>query len=378
MADGPHHVRLHFDDAPGLQDRIRNISAAVRVGGTLWLGSDEGTAIQRLVRKGDDDFHQAGSFDLAEFFELPDGRGDEIDIEALDFDDDWLWVLGSHCATRGKPEKADEGDVEEAFERLGRVRQRPNRRVLARLPLGPDERGLPTVFTKRTGRHAACLKMKRADNALSKVMRDDEVLAPFLELPAKDNGFDIEGVAAAGNRLFLGLRGPVIAGLAMMLEIRVKEKKSGELKLRKSGPDGRRYCRHALDLHGLGVRSLHREGDDLLVLAGPAMKLSGRMAIFRWPDAFGGEGDGIVPAERLQHVMDLPYGEGVDHAEGLAFLPGDDGEVEMLVVHDSPAPHRVSGRTIKADLYRLDADVLRGEGSVKRPRRGRPRLAAQR
>lgn len=40
----------------------------------------------------------------------------------------------------------------------------------------------------------------------------DPHFAPYLAIPGKGNGFDIEGLAVDGQRLFLGLRGPVLLG----------------------------------------------------------------------------------------------------------------------------------------------------------------------
>ena len=40
-----------------------------------------------------------------------------------------------------------------------------------------------------------------------------------------------------------------------------------------------------LPLAGLGVRDLHLDGDDLLLLAGPTMVLDGAVRVFRWVGA---------------------------------------------------------------------------------------------
>jgi hypothetical protein len=56
--------------------------------------------------------------------------------------------------------------------------------------------------------------------------------------------------------------------------------------------------------------------------------------------------------------LELPYGEGDDHAEGIALLPGPAGEdpTRLLVVYDSPAVHRRSGEdVVLADVVRLPA-----------------------
>ena len=168
-----------------------------------------------------------------------------------------------------------------------------------------------------TTRRSACLKMKAGGDALDKALRDDVHIARFMRVPAKENGFDIEGVAARGDRVFLGLRGPVLRGWALLLELQVKEPKRGRLKLRKVGDDGARYLKHFLDLGGLGIRELAFDGDALLILAGPTMDLDGPVVLYRWPGALDAGEQAVVPADRLESVLHLPYGRGEHHAEGI-------------------------------------------------------------
>jgi hypothetical protein len=80
--------------------------------------------------------------------------------------------------------------------------------------------------------------------------------------------------------MFLGLRGPVLRGWALLLELQVKETRRGRLKLRKAGPDGARYVKHFLDLAGLGMRELAFDGDALLILAAPTMDLDGPVVLY--------------------------------------------------------------------------------------------------
>jgi len=58
---------------------------------------------------------------------------------------------------------------------------------------------------------------------LTEALRGDQHLGLFIVIPGKDNGFDIEGLAGAGKRLFIGLRGPVLRGWAVILEVELKE-----------------------------------------------------------------------------------------------------------------------------------------------------------
>ena len=64
--------------------------------------------------------------------------------------------------------------------------------------------------------------MKQDDHGRSDIYRalcDDELLAPFMRLPCKENGFDIEGIAALDGRILRGLRRPVISGHEIIVEL---------------------------------------------------------------------------------------------------------------------------------------------------------------
>jgi hypothetical protein len=77
--------------------------------------------------------------------------------------------------------------------------------------------------------------------------------------------------------------------------------------------------------------------------------------VYRWPDALGEGERAVIPAERLEQVLQVPYGRGDDHAEGICLLPGEGGGEEvLLVVYDSPAKGRLhDGAAIDADVFRL-------------------------
>ncbi|WP_354098738.1 DUF3616 domain-containing protein [Bradyrhizobium sp. S3.2.12] len=44
-------------------------------------------------------------------------------------------------------------------------------------------------------------------------------MSPFIDLPSKENGLDIEALAVAGRRIFLGLRWPVVDSIAIIVEL---------------------------------------------------------------------------------------------------------------------------------------------------------------
>ena len=207
---------------------------------------------------------------------------------------------------------------------------------------------------------------KRKGNDLRALLMKDEHLAPFMEVPAKENGFDVEGLAVKGERVFIGLRGPVLRGWAIVVEVGVRGRGDGSLKLAKLG-DGGCYRKHFLDLGGLGVRELRRHGDHVLILAGPTMDLDGPVYLYLWPSALkGDETAAVVTRDDLVLVAALPYGEGVDHPEGLALMEDETGRVEVLILYDTPSKDRQhdDGVGLDADVFHLP-EIPSESGSKK-------------
>jgi Protein of unknown function (DUF3616) len=373
-AEPERRIRLDFrrhDQLERAEKPIRSdLSTVTAAGRCLWTANDELATVERLVRQADGSYGDHQPIQLAELFDLPEGAEGEMDIEGLDVADGFLWIAGSHGLTREKP-KPGEHDAAEALARLTEIEHHPNRHFLGRVPLVETGPGLFELRPRATGpdgtqRRCACLKMTSKGNRLDRSLRKDVHIARFLEVPAKENGFDIEGIAVRGDRVLLGLRGPVLRGWAMLIELEIEETTPGRLKLKKIGPDGERYLKHFLDLKGLGIRELTNDGDALLILAGPTMDLDGPIALYRWPDAFEGKQQAVVINDRLEMVLPLPFGRGADHPEGICWLPDGGAARELLVVYDSPADHRLRERSaIEADVFRLGGDTAK---SRRRPR----------
>ena len=342
-------VLLHFDpehdDPAAPADRlVGQLSTVTRIGDYLWLASDQTNALERLSPLTAGTFGRHRSTRIVELLDLPADPDDAIDVKGLDHDDGYLWLVGSHALQR----------VDDT-ERLAGVRSDGNRFLLARVPVGEGEYGIG-VCREHEGRTAARLMGGRDGNVLTDALRTDAHLAPFLSIPGSDNGFDVEGIAVRGDRVFVGLRGPVLRGHAIVLELRVGDAGSGLLTLQPL--EGRAlYRKHFLDLQGLGVRDLHAEGDDLLLLAGPSMELDGPTGIFRWRGALGAAGGSIVGRDELRQVAALPYGTGshgeCDHPAGMVSWDADAGRARtMLVVYDAPHRRRIEGEeAVRADVF---------------------------
>lgn len=344
---------------PGDEEARHDISAVVVGEGVLWVASDEGGRVERLTRQSDGRWGAATAFALSDLLVMPGAPDDEVDVEGLDVADGWLWVVGSHSAKR---RKADAGKgAAKQIERLTRIETGGNRNLLARIPLEPDENGgAPRpVAVRRDGARAARLDASAHGGTLLDVLRVDPHLGPFVGLPGKENGLDIEGMAVMRGRVRLGLRGPVLRGWAVVLGVApvAADGDPTRLVLPPIGPDGRPYEKHFLDLRGLGTRELCADGDDLLILAGPTMTLDGDALVVRWPRAAKARGDSMVAREKLEVVAELPYGsagaEGVEHPEGMTLMEAD-GARRLLVAYDSPRASRLVGkRGVRADLFAL-------------------------
>jgi hypothetical protein len=297
------------------------------------------------------EFGDERTFRLADFVDLPgDDQDEEADVEGLARTGHFLWAVGSHSLRRKQIKERH--DDAKALKRLARVEGQDNRELLVRLPIASID-GVPTPVRELEVdgvRHRAVALGGRDD--LRKLLEDDEHLGPFLDIPGKDNGLDVEGIAVVGDRVYLGLRGPVLRGWAFVLELRphVDPDRPDRLRLRRFA-DGSPYRKHVLDLEGLGVRDLCPAGDDLLILAGPTMDLDGPVRIYRWHRAARAEMPTIVRGELISRELELTYGEGDDHAEGISLF-GD----SVLVVYDSPAAIRLTADgAVLADVVRLPA-----------------------
>ncbi|MCI0755455.1 DUF3616 domain-containing protein [Teichococcus vastitatis] len=357
-SNGASHVHLTFSDLQALRHLgnpvAKDLSAIARAGNCLFLACDEAAGLERLTRQDVDRYGDHQHISLSDFFELPGGPEEEMDIEGLAAVDEYLWIVGSHALKRKKP-KGEDGEGVEALARMAEVEREANRFFLGRVPMQEQAGGVFTLRSEIDDRHAACLSMDR-EGGLVRWLRKDPHLAPFLKVPAKENGLDIEGIAIQGERVWLGLRGPVVAGHAVVLELSLKETKPGQLKPRQIGPGGQRYRKHLLDTGGLGIRDLRRDGVDLLLLVGPTMALQGTAHVLRWRDALGDEKEGMVPTSRLTLLKDLPYRREANHPEGLEHWP-DGGAGALLVVYDAPGPERLDtgSRTVQADVLHLSA-----------------------
>jgi len=353
-------VRLEF--APGSLVQT-NLSGAAFSGDWLWVAGDEACGIDRLRRLppvGSEAlrFGEVQDFPLDTLLDLPGAADEEADLEGMAVADGWLWVVGSHGLKR-KNARINDDQVSNA-KRLAKVTLDRNRRLLACLPIEPDGEGRPCLVRQsKDGRRAMRLKGGARDNLLTRALADDPHFGPYMNIPGKDNGFDIEGLAVDGNRILLGLRGPVLRGWSAMLEVAV-EVRGDQLRLAPLDDSGILLRKYFLQLDGLGIRDLHFSGNDLYILAGPTMVLNGEIRVFKWPLARTAIKANREPARfegSLTESISLPHGRGTNRAEAICDLPLElaSGRPRWLVLYDAPGADRRDGEHI------VFGDLLRHE-----------------
>jgi len=356
-------LRFGHERAP---ETYANLSGVRQDGDCLWVVNDETAEVERLTAVTDADgrviaFADHRAFSLADLVKLPAGPDEEADLEGLARDGGWLWTVGSHSHKRKKVKPGQ--PAAKGRRRLATVIREDNRYILARLPVVTGSDGLPEVVRETAdGRRAAVLGV--AGDSITDLLRDDPHLAPFLSIPGKDNGFDIEGIAVRGDRVYLGLRGPVLRGWAVVIEVRPETGPGADrLVLRPVDRGGALYRTHFLDLASLGVRDHCPYGEDLLILAGPTMSLDGPVRLVRWPDVAVIDEPAVVPAGDLPVLGDLPRGEGDDRAEGITLLTGP-GAPRLLTVYDGPADDRRTPGGVLADVMALPEEPGRASATA--------------
>ncbi|MGC1306177.1 MAG: DUF3616 domain-containing protein [Phormidesmis sp.] len=349
-------VLLQFDSKS--DDLIGEISAiAMTPDGSLWVGSDELLVIERLSEVAPCIYGDHQRFHSSDFVELLD-QASEIDIEGMDYSDGYLWLVGSHSAKRNQPKgKKYKKDIQS----LAEVETDANRYLLARIPIvnGQPAKSYRASDRAEDALTAASLRERDGRNLLMEALAEDPHLGPFVKmnLPSKDNGLDIEGLAVCGQRIYLGLRGPVLRGWAVILELELAEGEPGTLVPKAIGDrKGEIYRKHFVNLNGSGIRELCLYRDNLIILAGPTMEIEGAMQVFQLKNLLSHSNNTLWDQNEddLSVLFDLPFTPGVDHAEGLALFSCLGYDDALMVVYDSPSEERRPGKTsLFADVFRL-------------------------
>ncbi len=291
------HVVGEVEIAPNLVG-ICDVSG-IGLDGALGIVASDETHVVQVIRR-----RTSALYDAIPPITLPLRDTDdkpEMDLEGVATADGIWYVVGSHSRVRAA---GDQGE-EDVGKRLGKVNRHKNRDCVLRFRIN-EEGGL------------------RGDVesvSLHKVFKEDEVLGPFMAIASKENGVDIEGIAAAENRLFLGFRGPVLRNnLVPIVVLDFDRPKHYELRF--------------VNLDGLGVRDITAAKDGFLIIAGPVGDAAGPYRLFEW------DGRTCLPEKgdksgTLKPLGEIPTKEG-SKAEGIAILEESDHAFKILVVFDGP------------------------------------------
>lgn len=279
----------------GTLREAEDLSAVEWVFGRLAIASDEGASVQWLDGDpGGDDWRVAPDRVV-----LLAGEP-EVDVEGLAADGDTLYVLGSHSRKRKKLKRNAAGA--ENLQRLRTV---------------ADERARQYIFRIRPGAQSG--DAARVDSiSLVERLESDSLLAPFTRIPGKENGIDLEGLAADGSTLAVGFRSPVLReGFVPVLFVDFLAPQRHQLRF--------------VQLGGRGIRSLAKVRDGWLLLAGEEGE-PGRFELFLWNGEDQIPDRGRAPG-RLISLGELPT-PGGGKPEGLTVVEESELTYVLIVVHD--------------------------------------------
>lgn len=288
---------------------LGDLSGMAISGPFLLLGTDEGVGPKKNINLIQVMQQVAtGHFQYHRHMELFIGNKDdglEMDIEGLDLQSNKLYVVGSHTLQRPSAKSEKEYDKNRRRMQSKSIKAQRNRDWLYRLQLNDDW----SVATKER-------------ISLRKLINHDPVLKPFSRIPGKENGVDIEGVAVAGEWLYLGLRGPVLRGNYVPI-----------LKLKFDAPR-KSYELLFVQLSGRGCRDIKRVSDGFLLIAGPVGDGCYPFQLYHWngQDMLPGYDRKDKDCGKMRLLGDLPMTSG--KPEGLAVHSEGDDYYEILIIYD--------------------------------------------
>jgi hypothetical protein len=312
-----------FDDGDFENEYGKNISGIVFVEGYLLIGADEGVTALVLKRNHPNTFDYTGELDGVIRLEK---NAEEVDIEGIARGEKYFYVIGSHSRKRLKIKNDldDDETVQDNLTRLSRTAIEPSRERLFRLKLKNDG-----TFDKND-------KKSLKSMSLRDFILNNPVLGPFQVIASKENGVDIEGIAAKGDaQLYIGFRGPRLRGnYVPVLVLQPKMGKEENFKKKFRGEDVAQEVRY-VNLDGLGIRGMAAVEKGFLILGGPVGDEPLPYHVFFW------DGENTVPGKhkrdaKQSHIKTLckiPVPEDTK-AEGITILKEEPGTYLFMIVYD--------------------------------------------
>jgi hypothetical protein len=293
-----------------------NLSAVVVMADRVVLADDEQRSLLVGRRQAN------GAITIGAPAVIPGPGKEEFDLEGLAVSGDVAYAIGSHSAVRRSADDKGRTQARNLQRMRESVREAPERKILFRLHLRPDGSvaGQPTLALQ--------------DIINAEARRDNEtegILARAVGLPGKENGVDIEGLAADGHTLWIGFRGPVLRhGYVPVLRVSAA-----------SFPALAREALLFVSLGGRGIRDLVRVSGGFLVLAGAVGDSDQSTQLVFW-DGRSCVAGKDVPACTTKVLGEIAPASGVDgdgaaavgRAEGVAVLEDAPANLQLLVVFD--------------------------------------------
>ncbi|WP_299490701.1 DUF3616 domain-containing protein [Acaryochloris sp. IP29b_bin.137] len=281
-----------------------DISAIVAFKDFLAIGSDESKDVVQLLRQEEKGYSVISNISLS----TNDDSDEEIDIEGMAIDkESILYVIGSHSAKRKTIKTSKTYLVNR--QRLATVVQETKKNTIFKLKLDSNT-GQP---------------LKRELNTqLKDVLEQNIVLSRFLNIPSKENGIDIEGLAVHDKQLYIGFRGPVLRGNYVPVMVAEFD-------------DLLDYELRYVQLAGNGIRDITRVKAGFLLIAGPVGDAPGPYQLYLWngKDTIPGE-DRPTTSDYCQLIGEIPRPEKYPEAkaEGVTVLEDNGTKMTAIIIYD--------------------------------------------
>jgi len=289
----------------------KDLSAIGRVGATLLVGADEGTGpdgdiniIQVLSQQADDQY--AVSNDIVVFTgDKENGR--EMDIEGIAVEGNYIYVIGSHSSRRHTV-KSDRS-------------YKKNRKTFHNKRID-DEANRDWLYRLKVNAQMQLTEKKHI--TLRNIIQNHKVLKTFSQIPSKENGIDIEGIAVVDDWIYVGFRGPVFRNnYVPVLKLKFDDAENTASLL-------------WVNFGGGGIRDMAKVDNGFLIISGPVGDGPGAYSVHHW------DGRDMIPGKKREQAeigkvnklgdIDAPDG---GKAEGILVLGGTDiGSYEFMIIFD--------------------------------------------
>jgi hypothetical protein len=228
----------------------------------------------------------------------------DADFEAMSLDDDHLYVVGSHSSVHKKL-NADRSyqhnrEILTNFERLT---------CAARYML--SEYKIDAT---------ALVELPPRQINLRRLIAESKLLRAFSELPSKENGLDIEGLAVSAGSLYVGFRGPVLRdNFVPVLRMNISNEQESDLLFVKLG--------------GRGIRDMIAVSDGFIIIGGPAGDQEIPFEIYHWDGKDMTVGHDRPGGGTITPLCDLPS-EDDGKPEGITIVSRSGDALEAIIVYD--------------------------------------------